>query len=145
MSRAERESRENVGSDVKVPPAQLDTVYAAIAGRRTAFDTLVWQVPSLGLTAQAFLLTLAYGPSSSSTARYVAGGLSIVIALVAIQTMLKHRANERTDNLILKKIEVGSGISVGGKRPHDPPTERGRAVGNRQVERIWNRPQSVVL
>lgn len=105
-------------------------VYVAISARRTAFDTLMWQVPALGLTAQAFLLTIALGAGSSRPARYIAASLALGTAVVAIQTMAKHRQNEKTDALILEQLERLFGVYVNGVPPHLPPGARGRAVGN---------------
>jgi hypothetical protein len=131
---------------VDVPPELFGSVYSTIAARRTAFDTLMWQVPTLGLAAQAFLLTIAYGPTSSQVARCVSGGLAAVVAMVAIQTMLKHRANEKTDNLILKEMEVVAGISVGpNANPHDAPAVRARAIGNGLIENRLTQGRSVRL
>lgn len=131
---------------MSVPAEHFGSVYTAIAARRTAFDTLMWQVPTLGLAAQAFLLTIAYGPDSSQIARCVSGGLAAVVALVAIQTMLKHRANEKTDNLILKEMEVAAGISIGrGANPHDNPEDRARAVGNELIENRFTNSRSARL
>jgi hypothetical protein len=131
---------------VDVPAELFGSVYSTIAARRTAFDTLMWQVPTLGLAAQAFLLTIAYGPTSSQVARCVSGGLAAVVAMVAIQTMLKHRANEKTDNLILKEMEVGAGISVGaGANPHDAPMVRARAVENKLIENRLTQARSARL
>lgn len=129
-----------------VPPDRVDTVYSVVANRRTAFDTLMWQVPALGLAAQAFLLTIAYGGSSSNAARFVSGTLSIVVALVAIQTMLKHRANEKTDNLILKRIEDAQGIRISpGASPHDAPAVRGKAIENELIYGCFEKQKSVRL
>lgn len=129
-----------------LPADRWNSVYAVIAQRRTAFDTLMWQVPALGLAAQAFLLTIAFGSSSSEPARYFAGGLAAVVALVAIQTMLKHRANEKTDSLILEKMEAAVGISVGASvHPHDPPSVRGRGMGNELISGHLARRRSVTL
>lgn len=36
-----------------------ELVFQAVAQRRLQHDMLMWQVPALGLTAQAFLLTIA--------------------------------------------------------------------------------------
>lgn len=128
-------------------PAELfDSVYTVIAARRTAFDTLMWQVPTLGLAAQAFLLTIAFGPDSSQIARCVSGGLAAVVALVAIQTMLKHRANEKTDNLILKELEAAAGILVGANaNPHDAPAVRAKAIGNELIENRLTQGRSARL
>jgi hypothetical protein len=131
---------------IEIPEKYLDTVYHVIANRRTAFDTLMWQVPALGLAAQAFLLTIAFGSDSSNAARFFSGGLSMVVAVVAIQTMLKHRANELTDSLILEEVEQAMGVRVGkGVRPHDKPENRGRAMGNKQIAGPWARRKSANL
>jgi len=121
----------------EIPQELVGTVYSAIATRRTAFDTLMWQVPALGLTAQAFLLTIAYGASSSEIARLAASALALVVATVAIQTMRKHGANELTDSVLLESIENTMGITVAGVHPHTKPGARGRAVENGEFER-WS-------
>jgi len=121
----------------EVPRELVGTVYSAIATRRTAFDTLMWQVPALGLTAQAFLLTIAYGSSSSEIARLVASALALVVATVAIQTMRKHQANELTDSVLLESIESTMGITVAGVHPHTKPEIRGRAVENEEFDK-WS-------
>ena len=131
---------------VDVPPELFASVYPVIAARRTAFDTLMWQVPTLGLAAQAFLLTIAYGSGSSQVARCVCGVLASVVAVVAIQTMLKHRANEKTDNLILERMERRAGIALRpGSRPHDHPIARAEAVGNDLVANRFTRGRSARL
>ncbi|HEX5990859.1 MAG TPA: hypothetical protein VFY75_11685 [Solirubrobacterales bacterium] len=131
---------------VEVPPELFGAVYSTIAARRTAFDTLMWQVPTLGLAAQAFLLTIAYGPTSSQVARCVSGALAAVVAAVAIQTMLKHRANEKTDNLILKEMEVVAGISIGtDANPHDAPDVRARSIENKLIDNRFTQGRSARL
>jgi hypothetical protein len=127
MSEDSNQARDNAGG---IPADLMGTVYNVVATRRTAFDTMMWQVPALGLTAQAFLLTIAYGGGSSDLARDVAGFLALVVAGVAIQTMSKHRANEKTDSLLLEAIEARVGIEFDGAHPHSPPSERGAALGN---------------
>ncbi|HEX5526707.1 MAG TPA: hypothetical protein VFX44_05855 [Solirubrobacterales bacterium] len=144
----EREGRIRSAAERKLslPAKHFDAVYTVVAHRRTAFDTLMWQVPALGLAAQAFLLTIAYGSKSSVIARCIAGGLSVVVALVAIQTMLKHRANEKTDNLILKELESAVGIWIGsGHNPHDSPAVRGKAIQNDLIVDRLARGRSVTL
>ena len=42
-----------------------DATYGALATRRLQWDNLLWQVPILGLTAQAFLFTIALDPGST--------------------------------------------------------------------------------
>jgi hypothetical protein len=142
----EERIRSTAEPKLDLPARYFDSLYTVVAHRRTAFDTLMWQVPALGLAAQAFLLTIAYGSESSVAARCIAGGLGVVVALVAIQTMLKHRANEKTDNLILKEMESAVGIWIGSNHsPHDSPAVRGRAIQNRLIEGRLARGRSVTL
>jgi hypothetical protein len=121
----------------------LIPVYTALASRRTAFDTLMWQTPALALTAQAFLFTISLAPDSAPIARYISSALDVIVAIVAIQTMAKHRYNEFTDSLLLEEIERGLGIVVSSTYPHAKPRDRGEAVGNRQS--VITRPKSFRL
>jgi disulfide bond formation protein DsbB len=68
-----------------------------MAARRLQWDNLVWQVPVLSLTAQAFLLTIALNPGTSRVARIIACLLSIVAAVLAVQLMTRHRQAEIAD------------------------------------------------
>jgi hypothetical protein len=80
-------------------------VYGAITARRSSFDSMMWQVPALAVTAQAFLLTIALGSSTASIARQFAAGLALVLALMAIQLMAKHRFLEEVDSILAEKLE----------------------------------------
>jgi hypothetical protein len=72
--------------------------------RRSAVDQMMWQVPALSLTAQAFLLQIAYGDRSRWISRLVMASLGIVTALAAIQLLLKHRYHEETRSLWLERF-----------------------------------------
>jgi hypothetical protein len=85
-------------------------VYEVIAFRRMQYEAMMWQVPALSLTAQAFLLTIALGPDSKPMSRVVTGLLSAVVALVSVQLMLKHRRHELIDSKWLEKFEVDHGL-----------------------------------
>jgi hypothetical protein len=72
-----------------------------------SFTTLLWQVPALGLTAQAFLMTIVLGAASSSItdgARYAAAGLSIIVALAAMDLMHDQRARAINHAELAKRI-----------------------------------------
>lgn len=129
----------------QVSTNMTSTVYAAVAARRNTFDTMMWQVPALGLTAQAFLLTIAYGADSTDLARYVSSVLALVVATVAIQTMSKHRANEMTDSLLLEAMEAVAGVEIDGAHPHSKPSVRAAAVGNENFAQRSVQLQSFVL
>ncbi|GAA1745503.1 hypothetical protein [Nostocoides vanveenii] len=83
----------------------LDAVYSALAARRSQFDNLLWQAPVLSLTAQAFLMTTALGGGVTRYARTVACVLSIVVALLSIQILTRHRQAEVTDAHWLADLE----------------------------------------
>jgi hypothetical protein len=53
-----------------------EIVYQAVVARRLQWDNLVWQVPLLSLTAQAFLFTIALGSGTTMVARCISAGLS---------------------------------------------------------------------
>lgn len=83
----------------------VDAVYAAVAARRTSFDGLLWQAPVLSLTAQAFLLTIALGAGVSEFSRIIACLLSIVVSLLTVQLLTRHRQAEITDAHLLRDME----------------------------------------
>jgi hypothetical protein len=82
-----------------------ETVYQVVAARRLQWDQLVWQVPVLSLTAQAFLFTIALGSGSSRTARAVAALLSLVTSFLSVELMSRHRQAEMADARWLEKYE----------------------------------------
>lgn len=56
-----------------------------------SYTTMLWQVPALGLTAQAFLMTIALDSPISDDARIAASALSIIIALASRNLMHSQR------------------------------------------------------
>ena len=95
-----RTLRENnpVTTSPNLPATPPDLpVYQAVAARRLQWDALLWQVPSLSLAAQAFLLTIAFGPDTSRTSRLLASGLAVVAALLSLHLLIRHRQAEVTD------------------------------------------------
>jgi len=80
-------------------------VYAAVAARRTQFDSLVWQVPILSLTAQAFLFTVALSQGNDAWARVISSLLSLNISTISIMLMARHRQAEIHDAAWLETVE----------------------------------------
>lgn len=72
-------------------------VYQAVVARRMQWDTLLWQVPTLSLTAQAFLFTIALGTDTTRVSRTIAAVLSIVISCLSVTLMARHRQAELSD------------------------------------------------
>jgi hypothetical protein len=93
------------------------TQYAVVSARRLQWDNLVWQVPMLGLTAQAFLFTTALG-SGDRWSRVTASCLAVVTALLSITLMARHRQAEIADSHWLEQYErvhFGEGAVMHGK------------------------------
>lgn len=83
----------------------LDAVYAAVAARRTQFDNLVWQVPVISLTAQAFLFTIALSDGGTRFSRSMACVLAMITAFLTVQLLTKQRQAEITDAHWLEELE----------------------------------------
>ena len=81
-------------------------IYQTVASRRLQWDNLVWQVPLLSLTAQAFLFSIALAPDSHRSARALAAGLSIVMSFLCITLMARHRQAEFADAEWLSEREA---------------------------------------
>lgn len=99
--------------------------YQVVAARRQNFDSMLWQVPALSLTAQAFLLVIALGSGSGHLARIAAGLLSAVTALMSVQLLLRQRLHEEADARWLHDFED----SHDWEPIHRRPSERVAAVG----------------
>ncbi|MBP3083720.1 hypothetical protein [Mycolicibacterium fortuitum] len=80
--------------------------YQVIAARRLQWDNLVWQVPLISLTAQAFLFTIALGGDSSRVARIISSLLSLVITFLCLALMARHRQSEIFDAHLLAHHEA---------------------------------------
>jgi hypothetical protein len=95
--------------------------YQVVASRRQETDSLMWQVPVLSLTAQAFLFSIALNPGAGHAAKILSAGLALVSSLTSIQLMAKHRHHEVTDSKWLEKFEQSHSESgflvIHGKRP----------------------------
>jgi hypothetical protein len=80
-------------------------LYQVVAARRLQWDALLWQVPSLSLAAQAFLLTVALGPDSSRISRLLTSFLGVLAAFLSVHLLTKHRQAEITDAHWLAEYE----------------------------------------
>lgn len=110
-------------------PTVIIPVYQVIASRRLGYDTSMWQAPVLSFTAQSFLFTIALGVSNN-VARLIAALLALVIALISMQLMSKHRHHEIIDSKLLESLEKEMELNkFVGCFPHDHPRHRARHVG----------------
>ena len=115
-------SMESLGS--RLPEIQA-AVYQGLLGRRAAYDSLMWQVPSLSLTAQAFLFTVMLAPDTQPAGRLTAALLSCIAAVMSVQLMAKHRHHEVIDSILLERYERAAGLPP----LHARSLERARSAG----------------
>lgn len=79
--------------------------YQIISDRRISQDELMWQVPALSFTAQAFLFTIALGSGISMESRLISSFLIIISSSMSLQLMSKHRYLEIENSRLLENIE----------------------------------------
>ena len=92
--------------------AHLIVPYGVLNDRVGDRDALMWQSPAMALTAQAFLVTIALGHETAPVARFLAAMLGVVVTVMSIQLMLKHRLFMATDELLMISIERRIGIDA---------------------------------
>ena len=85
--------------------------YSIVASRRQQWDTLLWQVPTMALTGEAFLFTISLGGSTSQTGRIVASILALVVAVASLHSLAAHRISELADSVWLHEHEQERGAS----------------------------------
>lgn len=106
---AAMEAKGRIGSDmlhrVSISPQERLIAYQTVEARRLQWDNLLWQVPVLSFTAQAFLFSIALAPDARSAARIIVALLSIVITILSITLMARHRQAEVTDAHWLEEYE----------------------------------------
>ncbi len=93
------------GSDISQTADKLAllTVYTTQFG---SYTTMLWQVPALGLTAQAFLMTIALGSPISDDARIAAAALSMIIAWASQSLMHSQRGRAINQAELAKRISA---------------------------------------
>ena len=105
------------------------SMYQVVSSRRLGYDTLIWQVPAISFTAQAFLFSIALG-TTSITARFISASLAFIIAVISMQLMSKHRYHEEIDSRLLERFEKEQRLEmIFGCAPHAAPKRRAQVVG----------------
>jgi hypothetical protein len=128
-------------------PSDMVALLNVYTSQFGSFTTLLWQVPALGLTAQAFLMTIVLGIGSpiSHGARYAASALSIIIALASIQLMHDQRARainhaelaKRTSYRLSLTNLLGGSFGLGDAVPHEGADAQNVWATNRFIYGIW--------
>ena len=90
-------------------PGELEQ-YAIVASRRQQWDTLLWQMPTMVLTGEAFLFTISLGAQTAQTGRIVAATLSLLVALASLHSLASHRLSELADSAWLHEYELAHGV-----------------------------------
>jgi len=75
------------------PEGLLASLLGVYSAQYASYTSLLWQVPALSLTAQAFLLTIALTSSNDNRAKVLASSLSIVIAFASTRLMHDQRGH----------------------------------------------------
>lgn len=83
--------------------------YAIVANRRQQWDTLLWQMPTMVLTGEAFLFTISLGAQIATTGRIIAATLSLLVALASLHSLASHRLSELADSAWLHEYELAHG------------------------------------
>jgi hypothetical protein len=101
--------------DSKLEPGDMVALLSVYTSQFGSYTTLLWQVPALGLTAQAFLMTIVLG-TGSDAARYLTSALSIIIAFASSRLMHDQRARAINHAELAKRISYRLSITnlIGG-------------------------------
>jgi hypothetical protein len=104
------------------PPELEADVRAALlatyAGQFGSYTTMLWQVPALSLTAQAFLFTIALAKDVSPGARIVTGLLSVVTTAMSIYLMVSHRIHAERQGRVAEDLAKQLGAVRGLDKHH---------------------------
>jgi hypothetical protein len=103
------------------------TVYNIVAAQMQQHDLLMWQVPALSLTAQAFLFTIILGADSSRTSRIISCALAIIASVLSMQLMAKHRWHRNREWKWLGDFENKHNL----EQAHDQAPKRRRSLLNK--------------
>lgn len=109
----------------RTSPEERLVMYQVVAARRLGFDQLLWQVPGVAMTAQAFLMTIGLAPGAGRLARVAVGCIAMVISWMSIQLLMRHRRNEIADAHWLQKFEREAGWEI----LHDTTNRRAARMG----------------
>jgi len=117
----------------EIDPENIRALHAALVANRMTLDQLLWQAPVISLTAQAFLLTLAFSNGAEPFYAKIAGILSALIGLLSWQLFLRHAYLEVCASKKLEEFELEHfGLSV-----HQRPTNTGIGFDRWRSRPFW--------
>ncbi|MFT5438555.1 MAG: colanic acid biosynthesis protein WcaH, partial [Alphaproteobacteria bacterium] len=89
----------------RIPSEMDEGQYQILNSRRDSFNSLLWQTPTVGLTAQAFLFLIILSGNVPVLGRTIAAVLAAAAALVSLHLFGKHRFMEEAHARILHAYE----------------------------------------
>lgn len=92
-------------SVTKYEKEDIHALHSALVGKRINLNELVWQSPVIALTAQAFLLTIAFADGNNEFFRIISGIAATGIGLISWQVFLRHSAMEKQTSIEIEKFE----------------------------------------
>jgi len=109
--------------------------YSIVANRRQQWDTLLWQMPTMALTGEAFLFTISLGANTSQNRRVAARtprrncGASLALRAPAVRTdrlplVARPRGQEwriRASRTLVARTPDDDGQRAAPLRPADRP------------------------
>jgi hypothetical protein len=124
----------------------LAALLAAYASQFGSYTTMLWQVPALSLTAQAFLMTIALGGDSTNVARIIATLLSLVISVASISLMHDQRGHAMNHGVlalrISRKLQLAKDIGdlqVEDAKPAKADAETVWVAVDHGIYHLWNK------
>ncbi|MDH2902424.1 MAG: hypothetical protein PXZ08_00530 [Actinomycetota bacterium] len=131
-------------------PGELEQ-YAIVASRRQQWDTLLWQMPTMVLTGEAFLFTISLGAQTSRTGRIIAATLSLLVALASLHSLASHRMSELADSAWLHEYELAHeapvlhGLSWRVRRQNIIAAQRGSSSVTDRLVSLTGTVRSIVV
>ena len=130
--------------DSMLEPGDMVALLGVYTSQFGSYTTLLWQVPSIGLTAQAFLMTIILGTGSNG-ARYLASALSIIIAYASVHLMHDQRARAINHAELAKRISyrlsltnmIGGSFDLSDAVPGRGTNAQNVWATNRVIYGVW--------
>lgn len=115
-------------------PDHLISLLEVYGAQYASYTTLLWQVPALSLTAQAFLLTLALSHGNGILAKVTAAALSAVISAASYALMHDQRGHANYYGELARRVSgcLDLGRYLGGALAIDHQN-----VDQTDAEAVW--------
>ncbi len=121
----------------------LTSLLGVYATQYGSYTTLLWQVPALSLTAQAFLMTIALS-DDTNMARLIASVLSIMIAGTSISLMHNQRGHAINHGVLALRVsrklglarELGK-LAIDDAKPEFADAETVWVGWDRHIYHVW--------